>query len=421
MILSFSIRNYKSILNLLLSMQFGEGTPNGYRNFDTHIFFKEHQYKISPVFSIFGANASGKSNIIEAMNVFITLVKNGINYNLYKPNKLNPKYNDTEFVTDIILNNKHYKYSISYNDLTIVKEELVCNGKTLILCENQNLKTIYEKSILYNKEKLSEIYDVECKNAQQQQVSTFLIKLYKGYANLSSEISLFCDYLLNNIDILKDNRINSSYYSLKQLSSLLEDEQLALQKIVKLIKKFDIDIENIEYELKKVPLLEYDYQALENLVGIDDQSKTINYNQFYAFHKDTNNQIKKFKIQEESLGTQILLSLIAISLTSLEKGGVLFVDEIDLSLHPLLLIQIVKLFKDKRYNKKNAQLIFTSHCSDLLEDDLIRKSEVGIVTKTKENGSKLIKLSDFKDLKNVVDFRKRYLIGEFSGIPHAYI
>lgn len=421
MILAFSIQNFKSILNLLLSMQYSEGTPNDYKCYDTHIFFKENKYKISPVLAVYGANASGKSNIIEAMNVFINLIETGLKFNYYKPDKLNKMYDNTKFEIEVVLDKKYYKYTIAYNDLTIVKEQLLCNNETLILCENQELKEIYEKSTVYNKEKLTEIYNVECKNANQQQDSTLLIKLFKGYANFNLDITSFCSYLINNIEILKDDRLNSAYYSLKKLANELNDEQLAMQKIIKLIKKLDIDIENIEYELKQVPFGEYDYQSASNLIGIDSKARTINYSQFYAYHKDIKNQIQRFKIQEESLGTQIILSLIAISLAILEQGGVLFVDELDLSIHPLLLILIVKLFKDKRYNKKNSQLIFTSHCSDLLEDDIIRKSEVGIVTKTKNNGSKLIKLSDFKELRNVINFRKKYLLGEFSGIPHAYI
>lgn len=86
-----------------------------------------------------------------------------------------------------------------------------------------------------------------------------------------------------------------------------------------------------------------------------------------------------------------------------------------------MLTLITRLFKDKRYNTKNAQLICTLHCTDLLEDELTQKSEIAIVSKTKKKGTKITKLSEFEDLEDISDYRKHYLLGDFSGIPQAYI
>ena len=201
----------------------------------------------------------------------------------------------------------------------------------------------------------------------------------------------------------------------------MQSEELALLEITNLIKKFDIDIENISKEVKNSDISSYNSDLWSNLIDINTNDKTAKYCKFYTYHKDLYGNIQKFDLKEESQGTQLLFSMIAIVLSTLKKGGVLLVDELDNSLHPLLLVQITNLFKDKRYNKLNAQLIFTLHCTDLLEDSFIRKSEVGIVTKNKKNGSTFKKLSTYSNLRNAMDFRKRYLNGEFSGIPFAYI
>jgi AAA15 family ATPase/GTPase len=87
----------------------------------------------------------------------------------------------------------------------------------------------------------------------------------------------------------------------------------------------------------------------------------------------------------------------------------------------LLLVELVKLFKDKRYNKANAQLIFTAHNTNIMDDELLRKSEIGIITKTLAKGSVLQRVSDFEGVRNVTNFRKQYLQGTFSGIPFPYI
>lgn len=421
MISSFKIRNYKSILDILLTTNFNEGkAPNGYKEFPYHIFLGDKTKRVTPILSIYGANASGKSNIIEAFLFLQEIVENGLTSKLYIPNKLNSKYKDTLFEIEIFLNDVKYQYSISYNKTTILEEKLVANKNMVFHCKDKELLQVFKGSKIYNKNRLGEIYNIECKNEKQEQKSTLLSKLAKNYANLNQEITNVYNYIINKIDIVQDNRMCSGYNSLKQLSKEVGSDEFALKKITMLIKKFDIDIEEISYEIKNLPAKYFSDISWTDVIDIVNND-SIKFSQFYSYHKDIENDIQKFKFQEESAGTQTLLPVIGISLATLEKGGVLLVDELDKSIHPLLLIQLVKLFKDKRYNKNNAQLIFTLHCTDLLEDDLIRKSEVGIVSKTKKSGSTFSRLSEIKDLRNVLDFRKRYLMGEFSGIPHAYI
>ena len=116
-----------------------------------------------------------------------------------------------------------------------------------------------------------------------------------------------------------------------------------------------------------------------------------------------------------------MASLLALCLYSLENGLTLCIDELDKSLHSRLLIEIVRMFKDKRYNKTNAQLVFTAHNTDVLDDDLMRISEVGFINKTEKTGSTIKRISDFDGKRNVNNFRKQYLDGLFAGVPYPYI
>ena len=140
-----------------------------------------------------------------------------------------------------------------------------------------------------------------------------------------------------------------------------------------------------------------------------------------SHHQDINGNNVIFNFLDESEGTKSLAKILGVVLLTLDKGGVLLVDELEESLHPVLLLQIIKLFKDKDYNKKNAQLIFTTHNTDILDSELLRVSEVMITNKTNKTGTQINKLSDYPDIRNINNFRKRYLDGEFSGIPYAYI
>ena len=100
----------------------------------------------------------------------------------------------------------------------------------------------------------------------------------------------------------------------------------------------------------------------------------------------------------------------------------MIVDELDRSLHPLLLIELVRLFKDKRYNSNGAQLIFTAHNTEILDAGMLRVSEVGIVKRTSQEGTEIVRLSDFRGINNnIATFRQQYLNGQFAGIPFPYI
>jgi AAA15 family ATPase/GTPase len=124
---------------------------------------------------------------------------------------------------------------------------------------------------------------------------------------------------------------------------------------------------------------------------------------------------------DESEGTKRLVCLLGVMLSALEQGHVLVVDELDNSIHPMLFVELVRLFKEKRYNSHNAQLIFTTHNTDIMDRDLMRISEIAIVGKNSKRGTTIARISDFEGIENVTKFRKLYLQGRFSGIPYPYI
>ena len=113
--------------------------------------------------------------------------------------------------------------------------------------------------------------------------------------------------------------------------------------------------------------------------------------------------------------------MLGLCLCALDRGSILCIDELDRSLHSRLLVEIVRMFKDKRYNKTNAELLFTAHNTDILDDGLMRVSEVGFINKTEREGSTIKRISDFGGKRNVTNFRKQYLDGLFSGVPFPYI
>lgn len=418
MILTFHIQNFKSIVDLTFNTLYADEDKESLCDENPyHIYLEECQQKVPPILAIYGPNASGKTNIIEAFNIFQKIIFNGLRYNYYTPNKLVQNATDTHFNITFTHNKGIYNYSLTYNEVSIKEEVLTLNNKTLIDCRNQELIKISNDNDFYD---VKEIYKIECKDEEQHQRFALLTKLGKNYANLNLDITNAYKYIIDKIDVTTSHFISEPYFGVKNLTNALnKDEKSALTQITSIIKNFDIDIEELEIQHIKVPRDEF--PAHVSFYAFDPQENATECIQFFSYHKIKDDKRVRFSINEESYGTQTLISLLGVSLATLTKGGTLILDELDRSIHPTLLTLITRLFKDKRYNTKNAQLICTLHCTDLLEDELTQKSEIAIVSKTKKKGTKITKLSEFEDLEDISDYRKHYLLGDFSGIPQAYI
>lgn len=428
MIKSFTVQNFKSILDLTLDFSYSEGkAPNGYEEMETLPFLelvknKKKPIRLVPCMALYGANAAGKSNIIYALYTLKTIIYNGIE-NLYTPNKLNYKYETTTFILEIYIKNILYKYELQYNNTTILKEILLVDNKKIYSINNGILEAKKIITTTYDTKKLKEIYQVECCNADKMQQKTFLHIIAKNYAGLNKFIYDFAAYINLNVTILghPDFPVIAGLDMLEKYCG--QDKQQAFNNIVNILRKFDFDITKMKFEEELIAENIRDGLNKQNINGeLFVRDNKLYTNKIYSYHKDINNNEVEFDFRkEESLGTNILAGLLGPILATLHLGSVLCIDELERSIHPLVLREIIKMFKSKRYNKNNAQLIFTAHNTDILDDDILRVSEICFTSKNIEDGTVIRKASSFKGIRNVNNFRKKYLHGEFAAIPYPYI
>lgn len=428
MIKSFTVQNFKSILDLTLDFSYSEGkAPNGYEEMETLPFLelvknKKKPIRLVPCMALYGANAAGKSNIIYALYTLKTIIYNGIE-NLYTPNKLNYKYETTTFILEIYIKNILYKYELQYNNTTILKEILLVDNKKIYSINNGILEAKKIITTTYDTKKLKEIYQVECCNADKMQQKTFLHIIAKNYAGLNKFIYDFAAYINLNVQILghPDFPVIAGLDMLEKYCG--QDKQQAFNNIVNILRKFDFDITKMKFEEELIAENIRDGLNKQNINGeLFVRDNKLYTNKIYSYHKDINNNEVEFDFRkEESLGTNILAGLLGPILATLDLGSVLCIDELERSIHPLVLREIIKMFKSKRYNKNNAQLIFTAHNTDILDDDILRVSEICFTSKNIEDGTVIRKASSFKGIRNVNNFRKKYLHGEFAAIPYPYI
>ena len=411
----FKIKNFKSILDEKIDFKTNQRLPNHYNNEDSeeNYFFKKNGKKYIPINAFWGANASGKTNIVKAFDIFKKVVLHGnLFYNFY-PNKLLNNASNTIFELCANINNNDYTYSIEYNDRTIIKEELK-----------------FKKEVIFSISKYEKIFKNLEGGKDSNQIFTFLSRILKEYPSLNSKMEEFYDFLTKKLRILLTNELPTGLaIDLLTDGNTFDNKniQIACDRIASVLKNFDISISGIKFDRKQENIQDntiFDKYNLDDFyVTANIETKTLKLDSLISYHKNSLNELIPFNFKwDESQGTQILFGLIGVILKTFDDGSVLIIDELERSLHPLIIISIIRMFKSKYWNKNNSQLIFSTHNTDILDGNVLRTFEINIVEKTLKNGTKIKNLSNFfgrngKKVRNISNFRKQYLDGIYGGIP----
>lgn len=388
-------------------------------------FIEVGKQRLVPCIAFFGANASGKTNLLNALSALDQLILKGRKLaNIFEPNLLNTKYTETTFEINFYRGDDSFSYRIAYSATAISEEALLKNGEAIFTIRQLKAEFAPQiRSTAYSEEKLSDIIRVECSDGEGgPQTKPFLHRIGLGYSGLHPDLKNAFGYFESAIQIFDNDGLIVFPSAVEYLASAMGgDEVEALREITDVVRRLDIDIDAINITETELGSEDAPHRG----ALLKENSKTgvrhsVNIN---TLHTDINgNPVFLNFIKHESAGTQRLAGLIALILHALKTGGVLLVDELECSLHPLLMREIVLLFKKRRCNTKGAQLIFTTHNTDILDDSILRISEIALVRKTVANGTLVRRLVDAKkdgeDIRNVTNFRKQYLAGFYAGVPH---
>ena len=429
MLSTFFIKNFRSILEVKLDFTFAEGkAPNGYEKMEVMPFLVAgNQQRLVPCAAFFGANAAGKTNLLKAFSTLKTLLREGGKLvDLYDPNLLNAKFSETTLEPSFVIGKDAFTYRITYSQTAISEELLMKNGVPVF--QIQRLDPVFSDAIVspaYSREKLADILRVECSDGNGNQTKPFLHRIGNAYAGLHQDLKSSYDYFDNCVKFFTNNGPMLLPIAVEILANAMGGDQIAaLREITDLVRRADIDITSIN--ITETPLGPDDPPHRGSLLKEVQKSGTRHSVSITATHEDaTGNPVVLNFLKHESAGTQRLAGLIGLILHALKTGGVFLVDELECSIHPLLMREIVLLFKKRRHNLKGAQLIFTTHNTEILDDSILRLSEIALVRKTITNGTLVRRLVDAKndgeDIRNVTNFRKQYLAGFYSGVPHPVL
>lgn len=438
MFVSMKIKNFRSIIETSVSMTYEEGkAPNGYKKMQRWAFLEDNGKRLVPCLAVYGANAGGKSNIIKAFVAFERLLrfgtgdaslKNGLPP-VFDPNRLISHNETSYFESKIVLNGLIYVYGVEYSEKKIVREflnegrEEDCVQPIFEIRDSELVCFSKVSSDTYKEKDLREFLRVECSDKNGVQNRTFLYLMGTKYPGLKKQIADVLDFYLKSVFISLNNQISAGF-GMKMLEDALKNQGqkvTAFDKLQEIIRKLDFGIERMEINRTKLEHDAGEYKIEGASIGVRHDGPDAFIEYLYSFHKNDEQKEVPFNFNQESMGTQIAFGVLGCILAALENGGVVLIDELDRSLHSLVFQQIVQMFTNKRYNRKNAQLIFSAHNTDLLDADILRISEIDFVNKTKKKGTTVQRLTEFSDVRNVTNFRKRYLSGEFDGIPFPYL
>ncbi|MBC8486150.1 MAG: AAA family ATPase [Bacteroidetes bacterium] len=415
MLLSLGIENFRSIKSpLLINFTTEKRLNEDDLPYNTFI---QNGNEILKCLVLYGRNASGKSNILMALRALSYLItnsdtfKHGEKIAPYEPFIFDIEYknNPVKFEIDFISveSNLRYKYTISYNSFEIFYEALY------FYPENVKAK-LYER----NKQKITfgDYYRGTKKKLEDDLLPNqlFLSKSSTSKVKYLDDVYLyFTKYFY--VSTIHDTEYDKAI--IRAFSELIQKDEKLKNNLLELLKAADTSIldfsiteneqkikfaEGFPEEARKEILERYKYEVLTSHT-LFENGKEIG--------KTT------LELENESLGTKKLFAIGSLILDTLDDGGVIVIDELDKGLHPLLTKLIINLFNSKKNNPKNAQLIFATHDSTLLDTEIFRRDQICFVDKDYEGGSVFFKLSDIKGIRKDIPIDKWYLSGRFKAIP----
>ena len=358
---------------------------------------------------IYGANASGKSNLINAIFFACELVADSKNFKIDKninrtPFLLNKK-NKTEpskFEFTFIKNNVRYVYGFSCNENGFVEEYLKYKP------EGKNWKYYFKRDETVKDEPKRFKFNVDEKRQHKWGLETIKKRLYlpvavndRNYESLKGIYEFIANITIAGVDFKDDCREYT-------LNRLLKDSKFK-KWAMEVMKKADFGgVIDLRVKKRKVP---YDEIGFKTENTEEELVYDLNF-----IHRDEDGKDVVFKEYLESAGTKKTLQILGPVYDVLETGGTFFIDEFESSLHPNITEFIIRLFHSK-HNKKNGQLIVTTHETTLLKSKkLFRRDQVYICSKAPNKSTKLNSLADF-DLRESLSFENAYLNGRVGGLP----
>lgn len=366
-------------------------------------------FELLPVLAIFGANASGKSNVLRALHELLMFMAHGGPFLTpgptvmldesvfmpFAPFRLDQTTSQrlTRFQIRLALRGDIFVYQLALDGLRIHHERLdhippPPKRTPRVPLFERTWQEADQEYIWINGSRIGNAYrEIQVTLRDYKPFISLLIRTLKVPA-----LQYLAIWLLSRLPTLE----MSSYEIIAPTVLIENSEQLA--SVEALIRRFDTGIAQIEI--------------------VEQEAAQLGYrnNRVYVWHNTPQGPVR-WLLSEESTGTQRLFSFAPFLLRCLNTGSLFLIDELDASLHPHITRRIVEMFQSIETNPKRAQLIFTSHDNTLQRNNLLRRDQIWFTEKRPDGSTDLFPLSDFHP-RNDLAIDKAYLDGRFGAVPN---
>lgn len=422
MLLQFSVKNFrtfrdKATLSLIAS-NYDKGTRE-----DENIFFDQSfGLRILKSAVIYGANASGKSKLLEAFAFMKFFVINSSKESQkgefidVEPFRLSDETENepSEFEIIFLHNKTLFRYGFEVTREKIVSEWLFYKPKT------KEVELFYRDGNSFSTHERNFTKGTTVAKEGLVRDNALLISVAAQF-NENTAISVL-DWFKRLKSLSGLNELGHQGFTMGKT----EDPKNKV-KILELLKVADLGIQDIKaqkMDAHSIPK-ELPKDVREKILREIKEENVEFYSDVFIIHKKYNADKvsignETFSLDDnESSGTRKFFALTGPILDVLENGYTLVVDELDSKLHPNLVCKIVSLFNSKEYNKKNAQLIFNTHDTNLLSSGLFRRDQIWFTNKDKFGEATLYSLADFKsdEVRKTEPFEDNYIRGKYGAVP----
>lgn len=415
MLIQFNFKNFKSFRDeVSLDLSATKMTEH-----ESHVVDIAND-KLLRVAAIYGANASGKSNVYEAFEYMSYYVVESFKFGgedgkrrrdedeylkftpfLFDGNSRNEETVFEVFYIDNLEDSgKTYQYGFALRRNEVIEEWLYSKAKTA----RGKYRTIFYR-------KKGE--ELEMNGFSKSHVENIKASLNKEslIVSLGSKLRIaklkkVRDWFLNN-EIIDFGDPAENYFRSRVLPEGFVDDRNVQENVIKYFVSFDEAIK--DFHVEELP--QEDGKDMGKRYRID------------AFHKKADGEnMVSIPLEWESSGTLKMFALYPSLKEVLDNGGILFVDELNARLHPLLVRNIILTFLSPEINMHNAQLIFTTHDVWQFSNELLRRDEIWMVNKNEDGISELYSLAEFRDedgnkVRRDEVLPKKYLTGSYGAIP----
>jgi len=409
-LLDIEIKNLKSFKNQTIFSMEAENKIEDRNSFEVEV--GKEKFELLKTAVLFGGNASGKSNFTSVLSIFRYYL---FNKGIEKYNKEGFRFGEEDKNSTIkvrnVVDDKIYEYilEINFNTKKIIKEKLYITAlERKLVFEREN-----NKIVKYDKEIFSE-YEITIGfiNETLTDSDSVISRIIEW--RVPEEIEKYIFY----IDKIKINNYSDD------LGKYIYENKNNKKLVIEFLKKIGIIVNDIEvYREKNEFFLKNIRESKEfQILSEKEQEKLLSQIAYiyriYFVYEDNQKQKYKLDYYEQSAGTQKILSMFFPIYNLLNNGGVMIIDELDITLHYSLIKEIIKMFNSVEYNRKNAQLIFTTHNLLLLDFNLFREDQIWFLENNDvSTGTELYSLSDIEGYEKNKYLLRDYLNGNFGGIP----